>query len=189
MSTVLIYRITDAGFARVTDNSLDLRIIDSVAMPLDLFTPTSPGDISTVWQPQLGYGDWQLAGPLLQSGTDLDTALLISLFTDRVAAADDEIPDGTDDRRGWWGDDGEEFPIGSRLWLLDRGKLTTQTALAAKNYITEALQWMLTDGVAARVVVETAVQLPDALAAQIQIFRQDGTQIARNFAWVWQKVG
>lgn len=180
---VLVYRITDAGFARVTANGLDLRIIDMIAAPLELFTPTSPGDISTIWQPQLGYADWQLAGPLLQSGTDLDTALLISLFSDGLAADDDTIPDGTDDRRGWWG--GE---VGSKLWLLDRGKLTAQTALACKNYIAEALQWMLDDGVAAAVNVETAVQLPSALAARIVIKRQDGPTVARNFAWVWKKV-
>lgn len=185
---VLVYRITDAGFARITDNSLDLRVIDEIATPITLFVPGSGGDISTIWQPSLSHADWVMAGPLLRSGDNLATQVLISLFSDRLAAADDPIPDNTDDRRGWWGDTGETYPIGSRLWLLDRAKLTQDTPLKCKNYIDEALQWMIGDGVAASIVTETAIQLPSMLAARVTISRQDGTRIAQNFAWVWKEI-
>lgn len=35
--------------------------------------------------------------------------ILICLFTDAKAKTSDEIPDGTDDRRGWPGDSFSEF--------------------------------------------------------------------------------
>ena len=92
----------------------------------------------------------------------LDTAALISLFTDRRAEEDDVIDplDRNQDRRGWAGDlvglPGDR--IGSRLWLLQRATLPTDTrfggvptALLVQQYAAEALAWMLEDGVASSV--------------------------------------
>lgn len=78
------------------------------------------------------------------------TAVIISLFTDRQANDDDVIPDGTDNRRGWWADsyndDGDK--IGSRLWLLGREKQTDDTLGRAEEYADEALLWLIDDGMA-----------------------------------------
>lgn len=77
----------------------------------------------------------------------LRRAVEISLFTWRRANASDKLED--DERYGWWGD---SFPlvandrIGSRLWLLRRRKLTTETIGAAVTYAQEALKWLLDDG-------------------------------------------
>jgi phage gp46-like protein len=75
--------------------------------------------------------------------------MLMSLFTDRQARDDDVIPDGPNDPRGWWGDTNPLHPIDSRLWLLDRSKQTQEVLARAHDYIVEALQWMLDDGVLA----------------------------------------
>ena len=80
----------------------------------------------------------------------LDTALIISLFTDRRANADDILPDQNSDLRGWWGDsyaDNEGDLIGSRLWELARERDLSSVYLRAKDYIQEALQWLIDDGV------------------------------------------
>ena len=77
-------------------------------------------DITTIWVVESGTGDWSISGGALASGDDLASAVLISLFTDGLAGDDDIPPDGSGDRRGWWGDAGEDIPIGSKLWLLDR---------------------------------------------------------------------
>lgn len=77
----------------------------------------------------------------------LRRAVEISLFTWRRANASDQTDD--DERFGWWGD---SYPlvandrIGSRLWLLRRRKLTTETIGAAVMYAQEALQWLIDDG-------------------------------------------
>lgn len=139
-------------------------------------------DISTLWNAT--SGDWALAGADLRSGDDLATAVVLSLFTDRVAQADDVIPDGSGDPRGWHGDD-PTAPIGSRLWLIFRAKRTQQTLTDAQSYAAEALQWMVDDGVVATFDVYVEWQVRGRLAMRVTLFKNDGTQQALEFAWVW----
>ena len=84
-------------------------------------------DISSFWNVDELHADWQENAGVLTSGSDMYTAVIISLFTDGLARSDDQH-DGTD-RRGWWGDSGSEMTIGSRLWLLNREKLTRDGGL------------------------------------------------------------
>lgn len=142
-------------------------------------------DISTIWKQT--HGDWQMAGADLGSGGDLATAVLISLFTDRVAIPDDVIPDGSADPRGWWGDD-PTTPIGSRLWLIFRGKRTQDTVSNAQNYAEEALRWMEDDGAIAGFDVYVEWQTPSTLAMRVTLFKNDGTKQTIAFAWVWNGV-
>lgn len=90
----------------------------------------------------------------LVTSSSLQEAVIISLFTDRRVAKED-LPEGETSRRGWWGDFGGEDRTGSRLWLLDRTKLTTETLALAREYCEEALAWLITDGLAERVDVAT----------------------------------
>lgn len=97
--------------------------------------------------------DWLLS-PIgtLADDYSLASAVYIALCTDRLADATDVLPDlRSNDRRGWWADYQAQqvrggWPIGSRLWLLSRAKITD---LAAKQgatvnnvrvYINECLQ-------------------------------------------------
>lgn len=141
-------------------------------------------DISIIWSPTQNRGDWASFGPQLLTGDDLTTAILISLFTDRVAASDDMTPDGTNDARGWWGDDPDN-PIGSRLWMLERAKQTTDTLSRAQGYITEALQWLIDDGVVARFDILTEWTQTGMLGAQIVAYEQSGAVIALNSSSAW----
>jgi phage gp46-like protein len=145
-------------------------------------------DLTTTWDVANSQGDWVSSGADLQSGDDLATAVIISLFTDRLANASDAIPDGSSDRRGWWGDLDQDIPIGSRLWLLARSKLTAGVAVTAKGYIAEALKWLLDDGVAAAVDVVTAIVAPNMLTAQITIRQSSGGQRSLSFNWAWNQL-
>lgn len=144
-------------------------------------------DIRIVWDIMGGRGDWQMSGTDLLRGDDLATVVFISLFTDALAADDDEIPDGTSDRRGWWGDP----KIGSRLWLLTREKLTLDTAARAETYGREALQWLIDDGIAVRVDLKATpiFGVPGKLILEIVLYKTDGTRRALNFVWVWNGIG
>ena len=85
----------------------------------------------------------------------LRTAVTISLFTDRRIKAE-ELPAGETDKRGWWGDEFADIDgdfTGSRLWLLKREKQSNEVRRRAEEYASEALQWMITDGVAQGVTV------------------------------------
>ena len=100
--------------------------------------------------------DWLPCGAgalhTLDDAQALATAVIVALGTDRLASADDILPDpDSTDRRGWWGDlDAQQiwdaWPIGCRLWLLKREKITGtdaqrgSTLVRIENYIREAIQ-------------------------------------------------
>lgn len=145
-------------------------------------------DLALVWDEKLGSADFVVIDSDLASDPGLETAMLLSLFTDRRAEPDDVPPSGNpNDRRGWWADQFaavEGDRMGSRLWLLDRSKATNETALLAKEYASEALQWMIVDGVAGSINVATEI-----VGGQLQIAitgtRPDGSPLTFRFAHVW----
>ncbi|HHL0960518.1 TPA: phage GP46 family protein [Serratia marcescens] len=142
-------------------------------------------DITTVWLDDGSAGDWQIAQGDLLNGNDLYTAIYISLFTDRLARDDDDL-DGGSDRRGWWGDAGESVPIGSRLWLLRRQKLTTAVAIKAEDFANEAVQWLIDDGVVSAITTTAQIIYPRTLVLTLN-YQEPGKANANvKFAWVWE---
>ncbi len=141
-------------------------------------------DIKTVWK--MDSGDWVSETGDLASGDDLDTAVFISLFTDQQARADD-IYD-RDDRRGWWGYLGEDYRIGSRLWLIYRQRLSRDTAEKARDYAREALQWMIDDLIAGSVEVTYRIVYPSTLYLYVTIEQPDGSKRSVEFDWAWGEI-
>ncbi|AHE72799.1 hypothetical protein M942_08675 [Enterobacter ludwigii] len=143
-------------------------------------------DIRTLWPaPDGSEADWAVVQGDLQQGDDLQTAIYISLFTDRLARRDDQI-DGND-RRGWWGDTGENDQIGSRLWLLRRQKLTAQIAGKAEDYCREALQWLLDDNVVSHITVLSRIVYPRTLLLGIA-YQEPGKAMQNiKYSWVWEQ--
>lgn len=122
----------------------------------------------------------------MTADNSLNTAVILSLFTDRLANEDDVIPDNTDDRRGWWADaiaDIEHDNIGSRLWLLSREKQTTTVLRQAEEYAFEALTWLLDDGIANAVRVVATNPRMSWLKLNIEIDRPDKPTARFNFLW------
>lgn len=142
-------------------------------------------DIRTIYKDFAS--DWQVLAPGLAEDSGLDTAVIISLFTDRQAE-DGDLPAG-ENRRGWWGDtyaDIEGDKIGSRLWLLSREKQLPQVLAKAEEYASEALAWMIADGIADRVQVTAAVISQGVLGLEIQIYRNDNPPVRYRFEYFWQ---
>jgi len=148
-------------------------------------------DIRTVFISMEQGADYALDGLMLQDDAGLNTAVIMSLFTDRRASDDDVLPSSSDDKRGSWMDsfpDVEGDKIGSRLWLLDRAKLTQDTVDKVKYYCEEALAWLVQDGIAKAVNVVTEVVRKHPLgiiAATIDIVRPDGNIERYKFADLW----
>lgn len=117
---------------------------------------------------------------------DLPRAILISLFTWRRANTDDDLPNLA--KFGWWGDTFSTIQndkIGSRLWLLSRNKLTTETISKTEEYASEALNWLTEDKVADSVQVTAERLALDILALQITITRGDSALLNIRFINVW----
>lgn len=120
-------------------------------------------------------------------GDPLARAVVISLFTWRRANPDDDLPAGQ--RHGWWGDSHATVPgdrIGSRLWLLSRATLTTETIARARYYGEEALGWLTADGLASRVEVAAERFGLDGLALSCRIWRHDGRPVDLRFSDLWK---
>ena len=145
-------------------------------------------DITTAWPPLGAYGDWAMAGADLASGSDLETAVLISIATDRVADPDDVIPDGTGDPRGWVGDADSDRPIGSKVWLRLRSKRTPELLKTVADDLRDALQWLLDDKVVSSIEVATEWQEPRRLASRLTLHRTGGQPLTLEYAWAWEGI-
>jgi phage gp46-like protein len=184
-----IKRITEDGRRRVTEDGGAIRITEYRQPIPAAQVVTALSDVrTTAFDPVMLTGDWVFAPPDLVSGRDLETAALISLFTDRLALPDDRLPDPTDgDRRGWWADWQSDYLIGSRLWLISREKQTEPVRQRAEDYCREALQWMLDDDVADTVDVVAAwnTEAPGRLDVSVTITRQRALLLKRSYSWAW----
>jgi phage gp46-like protein len=144
-------------------------------------------DITLSWDTATSYADWVQSGSVLQTGNDLESAIIISLFSDRLAEPGDVIPDGTSDPRGWWADG--DVPIGSRLWLLRRAKQIPETLQLAYDYIAEALQWLLDDDVVAKFDISVQWVRRSVMGVQLVAYKQDGTTLMTGqYVWAWNGI-
>lgn len=143
-------------------------------------------DIKVLFNSDTQEGDVVLDNGDLERDEGLSTAVMISLFTDRRAEDSDNYDNN--DKRGWWGDLISGEKIGSRLYLLNRSKSISKTEIKAKEYIYEALEWLIEDGIAMKININTWT-FGDAwnrrLGALIEIYRTDGNNIAIKFDDLW----
>lgn len=129
-------------------------------------------DIRTIFVDMTKGADYALNALGLIEDDGLQSAVILSLFTDRRAGDDDVPPGDANDKRGWWAD---AFPIapgdkiGSRLWLLNREKQLQSVLNRAQEYAQESLQWMLDDGVAGSVVCGAQIVRQGLLGLSIAI--------------------
>ena len=153
-------------------------------------------DLALRFDPKTGRCDLAIVGGQLAIDDGLETACLVSLFTDARASADDGLPYAGADRRGWWGDafardDGDG--TGSKLWLLAREKALPATLAKARVAAEAATSWLKIDGIAASIEA-TAERLTarDAatatLAIGVSIVRPSGPARER-FDFVWAATG
>lgn len=143
-------------------------------------------DIALLWDNDAGAADIGLSAGALVGDDGLKTAILISLFTDARADADDDLPDPSGDRRGWWGDAVAERPgdaIGSKLWLLRRSKIVPETLTRARDYARAALAWLVEDLVVKTLDVEVDALDGGVLAIAVNLTRPTGAVRRWDFVW------
>lgn len=108
-------------------------------------------DVGLIWQD--GWADILLneSNTDLQTGKDLKTAILVSLFSDSRANPEELLLD--EDPRGWWSRD-----LGSLLWLLARQKATLQNLEKGIQYIKDALNWLIVQNIAKSIDVTGTIE-------------------------------
>lgn len=139
----------------------------------------------------VAYAD-MLAVYALELEDTLQTAVILSLFSDRRATPDDKLPMNVTDRRGWVGDefaaadaDAQPDPWGSRLWLCYGGKSSAELLEKARFAAAEALQWLVRDGIASRVDVATqwTGERMDRLAVRPAIYKPNQVRPVYDVLW------
>lgn len=172
-----------------------------VAAPFDwrLCAPSNAGALNAypytdVLQPGgvFAPGVDMLASYALELEDTLQTAIILSLFSDRRAGPDDALPLHDTERRGWVGDeymvgdfDARADAWGSKLWLVYYGKVTEAKLEAARFAATEALQWLVRDGIASRIVVQASWEgeRADRLAVRPTIYQAERGQAVYDVLW------
>lgn len=142
-------------------------------------------DIALHWQGD--HGDVAMGDADLVADEGLETAVLLSLFLNARADADDGVPIDQDPR-GWWGDSFASVAgdrTGSKLWLLGREKTLASVANRAKTYAAEALAWLVDDGVASSVDVLATFVAMGSLTLSINITRPPAPPFNRRYQYVW----
>ena len=120
----------------------------------------------------------------------LETAVLISLFSDS-RAVEDMIPsiDRDGDLRGYWGDVRPDVPgdeTGSLLWVIKRAKQLTKTLADAREYAQRSLKWLVEDGVAESVTVNTNYPDRGWMLLEVIIYRpQTANPVIFRYAYAW----
>jgi phage gp46-like protein len=153
-------------------------------------------DIRIVFDNTTGTGDFAMTGPSLTLGNDLETAVLISLFTDAPATPDDNLPTTFTggDPRGWWADTYSAFEdpslaaipndvTGSKLWQVTLRPRNQDTLNWAQNAAAVALNWMIVDGVAASVSVQPYFVGQAGIGLVVTITEPDGGVTPFSYAW------
>ncbi|MCL4153120.1 UNVERIFIED_CONTAM: hypothetical protein GTU68_057162 [Idotea baltica] len=115
----------------------------------------------------------------LQTDSGLETAVIISLFTDRRIQ-----------KRGWWGDmfaEIDQDKIGSRLWTLERSKRTNETLRLAEDYSEEALEWLIEDGVSTQIEVVASYDENNFMNLEVDIFKPLGRTTRFSMLWDFQE--
>ncbi|MCP1616563.1 phage gp46-like protein [Pseudomonas sp. SLBN-26] len=146
-------------------------------------------DIALVWNGT--EADLAIEGGDLVLEEGLQTAAVISLFSDRRARLDDVLPADDGDRRGWVGDawprvEGDQ--IGSRLWLLNREKDIPETLRRAREYARESLAWLIEDGIGASLDVQASVPMRGVLRLELTVNRRDGSTLNHQFDTLWENL-
>lgn len=142
------------------------------------------------WDNDTGRGLLQkTAANALALDESMETLVLLSLFT-HVEATEAEIAAaGLDRQEGWWADatairDPGTPRLGSKLWLLSRGKLSLDKMRLAEQYARESLSWLIDQGIAATVTVTATRPRPDVLGLDVTITRP--TKLLPPFKQLWE---
>lgn len=142
--------------------------------------------------------DWNLLSDgRLDDTQALATAIVVALGTDALADRGDLLPDpDSTDRRGWWGDYQAEiwdgWPIGSRLWLLQRDKIDGPgsrrgaTVVRVEQYIREAIQPFIDRRIGSSFEVEATRIGKERIDAFIRIYRGPIVEIELRYAILWE---
>lgn len=118
----------------------------------------------------------------IETADQLNTALLMSLFCERRAAASEmPVPEL---RRGWIGNVATpEFELGSKLWLYEQARMTRSTLNGITAEALAGLNWLVEDGIALSVKAEATI---NGLTVNLE---RSNSEVSTQFYKLWEGTG
>lgn len=129
--------------------------------------------------------DYQLNEEGLTADNGLTSMVIMCLFTD-ARAKESDVLFLNEDKRGWPGDSFSTFNWGSRLWLLNREKITANTISRIQDYATEALKPLVDFKLIKSTEVNATRISRDSIALMINIIKPDNTPENYQALLTWQ---
>jgi phage gp46-like protein len=153
--------------------------------------PASEGDIKVVIVPEGKYLDCVLSDRDVERDDGFETAVLVTLSTDKRADDGDPLPDDSGYRGGFWGDTipvVADYKMGTKLWLLQRSKTIDEIPAITKEYLLDGFSWMIDDGIidSVEISVERRRDLKTTIAFGLTFYRPEGNSIFYSFYYNWE---
>ena len=149
-------------------------------------------DLSFIYDQDKRHNDIKIVGGDFLLSDEIETAVELSLFSDRRATLDEiqTFQSGVRERqsrRGFWANTFKEFSQGSGLWLLQREKKTASTLARARKFCTDSLQWMADEGIVAS-ITPTVSFSGDALVIHVAVVKPDGQDGTFKYQSSWDSL-
>ncbi len=122
----------------------------------------------------------------IKSQDFFDTAIIVSLLGERRAPAS-QVPNPRR-RRGWIGNEGTNFEIGSLMWLYEQSRLSRTTLRSLEVAAKDSLQWLVDDGLAVAIKTVSADIQDQSIRLEIGIERSVGEVENRSYR-LWNNTG
>lgn len=135
------------------------------------------------------HGDIVMGDRGIATDHGLLTAIHCLLLSDATARANDPIPDGSTNRRGWWADvlQASGFEHGSRIWVAGT-KATPQARRSIAGFAKDALRPLVQIGLAERIEVGSIVlRFQDVIAIEVRVLMPNTP--APQWVTYWAEVG
>jgi len=147
------------------------------------------------------WADWLLKpDAMLDETEELVNIVKMALLTYALADVDDILPNpDSTDRCGWWGDFEAEtiwdgWPIGAKLWLLKRSKITPaeakegSTLARAEQYCRVALQPLIEKRICTRFDVTATRGSIERINVLVTVYRGEERKIELRFQNLWDEI-
>lgn len=124
----------------------------------------------------------------IETADFFDTSILYGFFGERRANPDEVVDARL--RRGWIGNEGQDFENGSKLWLFEQARVTGTNLARIANEAILAQQNLVDDGFA--VFIGNAVVTVDTSRARIVLaldIARSRDNVERRFFDLWENTG
>lgn len=120
----------------------------------------------------------------IKNGDFFDTSLIISIYGERRALAN-EMP-VAELRRGWIGNESNDYENGSKLWLYEQSRLTRAIINKIESEAANSVQWLIDDGFCDDIEV-TSIITQSGIGLQLNIERNNSK--VSKFFQLWENTG